>query len=220
MASPFCFWPMAFAAVEMILRWMLWLSISGELRFKVTICLIRFAAFILYRQHYQSIVVAHNPGMANPEISKVIGEQWRQLSEEEKSKWKALAEVSTLLASLIVRTHRANSITGRENPPCPAVSCIPLPTTTSRPGWLLSQLCLGNQSQSLWWLNLQSMRRPHHECPLIPHDSIHADDQPGSSRESLRSILASAHGHHHHRDDRQQLTVPRQGRQSTQTYPH
>ncbi|KAJ5160850.1 uncharacterized protein N7482_007854 [Penicillium canariense] len=50
-------------------------------------------AFILYRQHYQSIVVAHNPGMANPEISKVIGEQWRQLSEQEKSKWKALAEV-------------------------------------------------------------------------------------------------------------------------------
>ncbi|KAI2790547.1 hypothetical protein POX_d06066 [Penicillium oxalicum] len=35
---------------------------------------------------------AHNPGMANPEISKVIGEQWRSLSEGEKSKWKALAE--------------------------------------------------------------------------------------------------------------------------------
>jgi HMG box factor, other len=35
--------------------------------------------------------------MANPDISKVIGEQWRQLSEEEKSKWKALAEVSTHL---------------------------------------------------------------------------------------------------------------------------
>ncbi|KAJ5489710.1 hypothetical protein N7539_004600 [Penicillium diatomitis] len=49
-------------------------------------------AFILYRQHYQSIVVAHNPGMANPEISKVIGEQWRSLSEDEKGKWKALAE--------------------------------------------------------------------------------------------------------------------------------
>jgi HMG box factor len=39
-------------------------------------------------------VVEKNPGMANPEISKVIGEQWRQLSEEEKGKWKALAEVS------------------------------------------------------------------------------------------------------------------------------
>jgi HMG box factor len=32
--------------------------------------------------------------MANPEISKIIGEQWRQLSEKEKSNWKALAEVS------------------------------------------------------------------------------------------------------------------------------
>ncbi|OKP14003.1 Repressor of filamentous growth 1 [Penicillium subrubescens] len=49
-------------------------------------------AFILYRQHWQSLVVERNPGMANPEISKVIGEQWRQLSEEDKSEWKALAE--------------------------------------------------------------------------------------------------------------------------------
>jgi HMG box factor len=32
--------------------------------------------------------------MANPEISKIIGEQWRHLSDEEKNKWKALAEVS------------------------------------------------------------------------------------------------------------------------------
>ncbi|CEJ62343.1 Putative Hmg box transcriptional [Penicillium brasilianum] len=49
-------------------------------------------AFILYRQHYQASVVSQNPGMANPEISKIIGEQWRQLSEDEKAKWKALAE--------------------------------------------------------------------------------------------------------------------------------
>ncbi|KAJ5637711.1 hypothetical protein N7490_007590 [Penicillium lividum] len=49
-------------------------------------------AFILYRQHYQATVVAHNPGMANPDISKIIGVQWRNLSEEEKSKWKTLAE--------------------------------------------------------------------------------------------------------------------------------
>ncbi|KAJ5138806.1 uncharacterized protein N7515_003654 [Penicillium bovifimosum] len=49
-------------------------------------------AFILYRQHYQAMVVAHNPGLANPEISKIIGEQWRSLSDDDKSKWKALAE--------------------------------------------------------------------------------------------------------------------------------
>ncbi|KAJ5935133.1 hypothetical protein N7466_004680 [Penicillium verhagenii] len=49
-------------------------------------------AFILYRQHYQATVVAHNPGMANPNISKIIGEQWRHLSEDEKSKWRTLAE--------------------------------------------------------------------------------------------------------------------------------
>jgi len=37
--------------------------------------------------------VAHNPGLANPEISKIIGMQWRVLTEGEKNKWRALAEV-------------------------------------------------------------------------------------------------------------------------------
>ncbi|KAH8697672.1 hypothetical protein BGW36DRAFT_427627 [Talaromyces proteolyticus] len=49
-------------------------------------------AFILYRQHYQAAVVAQNPGLANPEISKIIGEQWRALPIETKEEWKALAE--------------------------------------------------------------------------------------------------------------------------------
>jgi len=39
-------------------------------------------------------VVVQNPGLANPDISKIIGEQWRNESEEEKNKWKAYAEVS------------------------------------------------------------------------------------------------------------------------------
>ena len=51
------------------------------------------AAFILYRQHYQAAVVAQNPGLANPEISKVIGEQWRDSSIEVKNHWKSLADV-------------------------------------------------------------------------------------------------------------------------------
>lgn len=42
------------------------------------------------------MVVAHNPGLANPEISKIIGEQWRSLPEDDKGKWKALAEVGFL----------------------------------------------------------------------------------------------------------------------------
>ncbi|KAE8146008.1 putative HMG box protein [Aspergillus avenaceus] len=49
-------------------------------------------AFILYRQHYQGAVVAQNPGLANPDISKIIGEQWRRLPQETKDEWKALAE--------------------------------------------------------------------------------------------------------------------------------
>ncbi|KAI9739482.1 MAG: hypothetical protein M1818_005170 [Claussenomyces sp. TS43310] len=49
-------------------------------------------AFILYRQHYQAQVVAQHPGLANPEISKIIGEQWRDQPVEVKSEWKRLAE--------------------------------------------------------------------------------------------------------------------------------
>ncbi|PYH45254.1 putative HMG box transcriptional regulator [Aspergillus saccharolyticus JOP 1030-1] len=49
-------------------------------------------AFILYRQHWQASVVAQHPGLANPEISKIIGEQWRKLPQETKDTWKALAE--------------------------------------------------------------------------------------------------------------------------------
>ena len=41
-------------------------------------------AFILYRQHQQAGVVRSHPGLPNPAISKIIGEQWSHLPEEEK----------------------------------------------------------------------------------------------------------------------------------------
>lgn len=50
-------------------------------------------AFILYRQHHQASVVAQNPGLANPEISKVIGDHWRAAAPQVKEHWKLLAEV-------------------------------------------------------------------------------------------------------------------------------
>ncbi|KAH8892050.1 hypothetical protein GQ53DRAFT_806406 [Thozetella sp. PMI_491] len=49
-------------------------------------------AFILYRQHHQGQVAQNNPGLANPEISKIIGELWRDEPEERKNTWKRLAE--------------------------------------------------------------------------------------------------------------------------------
>ena len=71
-------------------------------------------AFILYRQHYQAAVVAQNPGLANPEISKVIGEQWRDSPPEVKKHWKSLAEVCSALfhdvpgADLLTRCRKKN----------------------------------------------------------------------------------------------------------------
>ncbi|KAI5287251.1 hypothetical protein KEM54_006125, partial [Ascosphaera aggregata] len=49
-------------------------------------------AFILFRQHLQLSVVAQHPGLSNPEISKIIGNQWRSMSAEAKQQWKNLAE--------------------------------------------------------------------------------------------------------------------------------
>ncbi|KAK5662853.1 hypothetical protein OQA88_6264 [Cercophora sp. LCS_1] len=49
-------------------------------------------AFILYRQHHQAQVVHDNPGLANPDISKIIGEQWQAEPEDRKKLWKQLAE--------------------------------------------------------------------------------------------------------------------------------
>ncbi|KAL2431664.1 hypothetical protein ABEF95_012587 [Exophiala dermatitidis] len=49
-------------------------------------------AFILFRQHQQASILAQNPGIPNPEVSKIIGEQWRRLSAESKEEWNLLAE--------------------------------------------------------------------------------------------------------------------------------
>ncbi|ORY06240.1 hypothetical protein BCR34DRAFT_590673 [Clohesyomyces aquaticus] len=49
-------------------------------------------AFILYRQYHQSAIVARNPGLANPEVSKIIGEQWKAEDDESKKYWQVLAQ--------------------------------------------------------------------------------------------------------------------------------
>ena len=67
-------------------------------------------AFILYRQHQQAAVVQQHPGLPNPEISKIIGEQWRSLPEKSKSEWKALAEVY----KVIILQQRNNELTWTE----------------------------------------------------------------------------------------------------------
>ncbi|OAK98100.1 hypothetical protein IQ06DRAFT_279168 [Phaeosphaeriaceae sp. SRC1lsM3a] len=49
-------------------------------------------AFILYRQHHQQAIITRNPGLNNPDISKIIGEQWKAESEESKKVWQDLAQ--------------------------------------------------------------------------------------------------------------------------------
>lgn len=90
-----------------------------------------FSAFILYRQHNQAAVVAQNPGLANPEISKIIGDHWRNLSPGDKNHWKLLADVSR--SPTIPNTHMANNHLGRKTPPPKTIPRLPLPTTPKRP---------------------------------------------------------------------------------------
>ncbi|PNY26633.1 Repressor of filamentous growth 1 [Tolypocladium capitatum] len=50
------------------------------------------AAFILYRQLHQAQVMTDNPKLSNPDISKIIGERWKNEAEGVKQHWKKLAE--------------------------------------------------------------------------------------------------------------------------------
>ncbi|CAA9960255.1 NHP6B Chromatin-associated protein containing the HMG domain protein [Pyrenophora teres f. maculata] len=49
-------------------------------------------AFILYRQSHQQEVIRLNPGLNNPDISKIIGEKWNAESDEAKKYWQDLAQ--------------------------------------------------------------------------------------------------------------------------------
>ncbi|UKZ80563.1 hypothetical protein TrVFT333_008325 [Trichoderma virens FT-333] len=49
-------------------------------------------SFMLYRQHHQSSVAKDNKGSSNPEISKIIGNMWKRLTEHEREIWTQLAE--------------------------------------------------------------------------------------------------------------------------------
>lgn len=49
-------------------------------------------AFILFRQHHHAAVVAQNPGKPNPEISKIIGQMWKGLGDNDKAVWQSHAD--------------------------------------------------------------------------------------------------------------------------------
>ncbi|KAI2464303.1 hypothetical protein F4781DRAFT_436556 [Annulohypoxylon bovei var. microspora] len=86
-------------------------------------------AFILYRQHYQGQVAARHPGLANPEISKLIGEQWREQPEEIKNNWKRLAEEEKIRHQRQYPDYRYQPRRGGK-----AASSRPLPATGEDPG--------------------------------------------------------------------------------------
>jgi hypothetical protein len=71
-------------------------------------------------------VVAQNPGLANPDISKIIGEQWRNEPEVEKNRWKAYAEVCEI--QILISCSSTDKVTGREASASTEISVLPIPT--------------------------------------------------------------------------------------------
>ncbi|KAK6856946.1 hypothetical protein PG995_007133 [Apiospora arundinis] len=63
-------------------------------------------SFILYRKHVQKQVVAQNPGKSNNEISKIIGQQWHNLPEDEKDYWKGRQDEVAYQHSLMYPNYR------------------------------------------------------------------------------------------------------------------
>lgn len=86
-------------------------------------------AFMLYRQHFQAAVVARNPGLANPEISKIIGKQWREEDQNVKDTWDDLAEVESSPDLLVVILPLTSS-SEREDSPSPAVPQLQVPAAS------------------------------------------------------------------------------------------
>ncbi|KAK7974176.1 hypothetical protein PG989_016024 [Apiospora arundinis] len=78
-------------------------------------------SFILYRKHVQKQVVAQNPGKSNNEISKIIGQQWHNLPEDEKDYWKGRQDEVAYQHSLMYPnyryTPRQKSEKGNKNTP-------------------------------------------------------------------------------------------------------
>jgi HMG box factor len=49
------------------------------------------SAFLLYSQAKREEVKGKHPGLDVVGVTKMLGEEWRKLSEEEKQEWKAKA---------------------------------------------------------------------------------------------------------------------------------
>lgn len=49
-------------------------------------------SFILYRQHHHHAVHAANPGIPNPQISRIIANMWKAETPDVRGQYKALAE--------------------------------------------------------------------------------------------------------------------------------
>ena len=144
-------------------------------------------AFILYRQHHQAAVVAQNPGLANPEISKVIGDHWRQSPEEVKGHWKKLAEVSRSTFMIVTSFSKSklrrkrnfdiknntlvintNLVGAGEATACPTLSHRPAPATPKIAGAQSAEVEALPHRRILRLIRFTALPRPRFSRPISP----------------------------------------------------
>lgn len=140
-------------------------------------------AFILFRQHLQSSVVAENPGLPNPDISKIIGKIWKGLPLKEQEPWKKHADVSLTTPSLILFyfilwVPCLYSRAGREGKALAEIPWLPVSATTAWSQEKKHKYCRTyGKSRRLWHVYLQSMWRETNETPFNPVDSFYSELQ-------------------------------------------
>ncbi|KAL5625086.1 hypothetical protein BROUX41_005146 [Berkeleyomyces rouxiae] len=153
-------------------------------------------AFILYRQRHQADIAAQNPGLSNPELSKIIGGLWKDESEEVRDQWKNLAEEEKLRHQRQYPDYRyqprrggraSGNRSATEDPSGRCVKCggrlstMPHTPQTSFPpmGPNPTQHSLGS---------LQQHRDPHDEPQPVPNRPRHGPSLSNGSRSGFYEV--------------------------------
>ncbi|MCJ1356756.1 MAG: hypothetical protein MMC33_006752 [Icmadophila ericetorum] len=122
-------------------------------------------AFILFRQHRQVEVVAKNPGLANPEISKIIGEEWRNLLPEVRDRWKGLAEEEKI-------RHQRDHPDYRYQPRRSTRGNANCPPTGSSSGSAESPRCQKCGGRSMGSSNIMGSHNSMPSTPITPRTGV------------------------------------------------
>ncbi|KAI6252264.1 hypothetical protein MCOR19_011122 [Pyricularia oryzae] len=197
-------------------------------------------AFILYRTHHQARIVAENPKLPNPEISKIIGFQWRDEPESVKETWKKLAEEDKRKHARLYPNYKFQPRRGGKpgsaartsswsegSDPSHCANCggrsITTPNTPSLPGSVLTPVAMSHKMIGGPHGNPATYPPPGRAGPENTYPSarfIFGDEQEAMSSPSKRPRLGSDAGYYYHPMQSPPPPPPPQQQQQQQQPPH